>query len=110
MKTLSKKRVIGSFDTITKNNEGKILFDKIKTELISHYFSKQYLERENTIKDLLKENNRIKDLNKQLQQSNGSLQKDNEEKAKKIKTLYWKLNKTDYFKKQRSKNGNRKNS
>lgn len=99
MKTLSKKRIIGSFENMTKNDQGKKIFDHIKQELISHYFSKQFLEKENAIKDLIEENNRLRSINEQLLQDNEVLQQENGEKTKKIKTLYWKLNKTDYFKK-----------
>ncbi len=100
MKTVSKKRIIGSFDNITKNDEGKRLFDDIKLELMRHYFSKQFSEKENTIKDLIEENNRLNNLNEELLHNNASLTQDNEEKAKKIKSLYWILNnKTDYYKK-----------
>ena len=93
MKTVSKKSVIGSFKKMTKSIPGSKIFDTIKLSLVHHYFPKQILEKDNIIRDLLEENRKIKELNEELQ-------KDIEEKTKKIKTLYWILNnKTDYYKK-----------
>lgn len=104
MKTVSKKRIIGSFGNITKSEYGKILFDNIKKELMRHYFSKKFLEKENMIKDLVEENNRINNENKELSHNNELLKQDNAEKSKKIKSLYWILNnKTNYFKKYHKK-------
>lgn len=107
MKTISKKRVIGSFGNITQNADGKKIFDDIKSELIHHYFSKQMLEKENLIKDLLNENSSINELNKELSSENELLQKSLDEKTKKINSLYWILNnQTDYYqnrKKQKNK-------
>lgn len=97
MKTISKKRIIGSFINMTKNESGAKIFDYVKLELMSHYFPKQLLEKENIINDLSEEN-------KMLKVSNEQLQKDIEEKEKKIKRLYWILNnKTDYYKKHKRK-------
>lgn len=105
MKTVSKKRIIASFDNITKTEEGKQLFNNIKLELMRHYFPKQISEKENIIKDLIEENNRLNNLNKELFYNNELLEKDNQEKTKKIKSLHWILNnETDYYKKRRKKN------
>lgn len=98
MKTISKKRVIASFNNITKGKDGLKIFDTIKLEILRHYFPKQILEKENIIKDLSDQNNKIKNLNEQLQ-------KDVYEKSEKIKKLYWILNnKTDYYKKHKKSN------
>ncbi|MCM1232107.1 MAG: hypothetical protein NC489_18455 [Ruminococcus flavefaciens] len=98
MKTVSKKRVIGSFSNITESESGKLLFNDIKIQLMRHYFSKQVLDNEITIKDLKEDNCRLNEINKKLLSDNELLEKDNEEKSKKIKSLYWILNnQTDYF-------------
>ncbi len=89
MKTISKKRIIGSFENMTKSVDGAKIFDKIKTILIQHYFPKQLLEKENMINDLVEENKKLCNINK-------NLQRDLAAKTKKINKLYWMVhNKTN---------------
>lgn len=90
MKTVSKKRVIGSFTNMTKSVDGAKTFDEIKAKLVQHYFPKQLLEKENIINDLIEENKRLCNINKNLQHDIAS-------KTKKINKLYWMAyNKTNF--------------
>lgn len=90
MKTISKKRIIGSFANMTKSIDGAKIFNEIKTILIQHYFPKQLLEKENMINDLVEENKRLCNINQ-------NLQRDIAAKTKKINKLYWMAhNKTNF--------------
>lgn len=52
LKMISKQRVIGKFGNIQKEPAGKNLFNTIKVDILSHYFSKQYNELVIQNKDL----------------------------------------------------------
>lgn len=105
IKMISKRRVIASYGNMIENNveKGQKYFDKIKLEIMSHYFSKQCKLYENKISDL--ELN-IKEKDEQI----NCLKNENYEMTVKIKEQKEKINSLymNIERKKQKKNNSRK--
>lgn len=88
IKMVSKRRIIASYGNICTKDSGQTFLDDIKTEIIFHYFSKQYSEFENQILDL---NSELEQKNKELQilqERNKYLEDKTKEQKEKINKFY----------------------
>ena len=93
IKMVSKRRIITSYGNISNTQNGLQYFDKIKYELFSHYFPKQYLEYECKISDLNAEiRNKNLEIQNLLKQNDDLTTKIKEQKSK-ISNLYTRIRK-----------------
>lgn len=99
MKVVSKKRIIGSFGNMCKDENGTKFFEEVKTTLMSRYFQKQYDKMTKRITDLEKENeankveiSKILEENEILKNQVSELEMKNQELIEKCRDKQGKIN------------------